>query len=114
MLAARPLAIVTLLVLATPAVAQEVCDVPPATGPVSIIILQSSHKVHELAASTARGASVVARDANTVVFSDGRVITSDVAAATGHLNRLGWGTRHIDVVASFPPRRAVPRGRRKG
>lgn len=89
----------------------EVCDVPPASGPISIIILQSGRKVHELAAALGRGAAIVAKDPSTVVFADGRVITADVDAATRHLNELGWGHRRIDVVASFSGRRARPRRR---
>jgi hypothetical protein len=76
---------------------------------VSLVILQSGSKVQELAASV-RDASVVRRDADTVIFDDGRVITSDVSAAGDHLNALGWGDRRIDVAVSVPRRRALPRG----
>ncbi|RIL04777.1 MAG: hypothetical protein DCC71_12825 [Proteobacteria bacterium] len=56
--------------------------------------------MEELAASL-RDAPVAARDRGTVIFADGRVVTSDVDAATRQLNRLGWGTRRIEIVASF-------------
>jgi hypothetical protein len=82
---------------------------PPARGPVSLIILQSGQSVHELAASVGRGARVLAKDAATIVFDDGRVITADVEGASAHLNRLGWGSRSIQVVASFPSAPARPR-----
>ena len=91
-----------------PAAAGEVCESPPSRGPVSLIILASGRKVHELAASV-KDARILARDANTVVFDDGRVITADVDAAGEHLNALGWGGRRIDVAVSFPAQRARPR-----
>jgi hypothetical protein len=88
----------------------ETCDVrPPARGPVSLILLQSGRSVHELAASVGRGARVLAKDSETVVFDDGRVITADAEGASAHLNRLGWGGRSIQVVASFPAAPAQPR-----
>jgi hypothetical protein len=93
---------------AGPAAADGSCRLPP-NLPVSLVILQNGQKVRELAASV-RDARVVRRDANTVVFDDGRVITSDVSAAGDHLNALGWGDRRIDVAVSFPRRRALPRG----
>ncbi len=93
---------------AVPAAAGEVCESPPSRGPVSLIILSSGHKVHELAASV-KDARIVAKDTNTVVFDDGRVITADVDSAGEHLNQLGWGGRRIKVAVSFPAKRARPR-----
>jgi hypothetical protein len=90
--------------------AGEVCEVPPSSGPVALIILASSSKVHSYV-RTLKGA-VALRDAETVIFGDGRVITADVEAAGRHLNALGWGARRVDVVASFPAAR--PRPRRRG
>ena len=87
--------------------AAEVCEVP--AGPVSLMILKTPQKVRELARSVAKQVPVLAYDGKTAVFRDGRVITSDPEGATEHLNRLGWGSRRIDVVASFPRQRARPR-----
>ena len=70
---------------------------------VSLVILSSPKKVHELAASI-RDAKILKRDAKTVIFSDGRVVTSDVTSASRHLNELGWGKRSINVMASFKAR----------
>jgi hypothetical protein len=98
------------LLLAAGAWADERCEAgPPARGPVSLIILASGRSVHELAASVGRGAKVVAKDADTIIFDDGRVITANVEGASAHLNRLGWGARSIQVVASFPSAPARPR-----
>ena len=74
---------------------------------VSLIILSSPKKVQQLAA-TIRDAKVLKRDAKTVVFSDGRVITADVTSASRHLNELGWGKRSINVMASFKQRSRRP------
>ena len=86
--------------------AGEVCSVP-SNVPVSLIILSSGTKVHTYA--RALKGTVVRQDAKTVIFLDGRVITADVEAASRHLNELGWGTRGINVMASFPSARARPR-----
>jgi len=103
------LALLAQIVFAGPPVARAqagpTCERVASTGPVSLIILQSAKRVRDLAA-TVRGAEIVEQDAATVVFSDGRVITSDLASATRHLNALGWGSRSIEVVASFPARSA--------
>lgn len=92
--------------------AGEICVAPGAapSGPVSLIILSSGHKVLEYA--RAQKGNVALADAKTVIFQDGRVITADVEAAGRHLNELGWGGRPINVVASFAAPRARPRGRR--
>ena len=104
------LALVSAFVLAlgsfTSAHAGQVCEVPSSSGPVSLIILASGSKVHAYA-KTLKG-TVARRDAETVIFHDGRVITANIEAASRHLNDLGWGSRGISVVASFP----APRARR--
>ena len=110
MLPSPPRVRVLALALGAPlAAAAEVCEAPPpSSGPVSLMILKSPAQVQSLAKSLARGVPVVARDASTVIFRDGRVITADVEAASRQLNRLGWSKRRIDVVASFAKRRAGP------
>ena len=87
-----------------------VCDVSSYRGPVSLLILASPAQVHSFAA-TVRDAKIVRRDKQTVVFSDGRVVTADAEAAGEHLNDLGWGTRPINVVQAFSGNH---RGRRLG
>ena len=85
----------------------ETCDPGAATGPVSLIILQSGQRVHSYAKSV--GGRVAAYDEKTVIFQDGRVVTADVEAAGEHLNTLGWGARPIRVVASLPRPSVRPR-----
>ncbi len=101
-----------LLAGATAARAQESgsCEVVKQTGPLSLLILASGNKVHVLAA-TVRDSAVLRRDATTVVFGDGRIITSDVAAASTHINALGWGQRSISVVATVAKPKRRPRRR---
>ena len=72
-------------------------------GSVALVVLASAERVARYAA-TVEGVKVLRRDSDTVVFADGRVVTSDVAAAGRHLNALGWGSRRVEVVASFPSR----------
>ena len=90
---------------ATPARAQgpALCQPGQSGSSVSLVILSSPKKVHQLAA-TIRDAQVLKRDAKTVIFSDGRVVTSDVGSASRYLNELGWGKRSINVMASFKSR----------
>jgi hypothetical protein len=98
------------LVVCAFALAQEVraqsCKVRTAGGgggPVSLLILDSARKVDEFAA-TPRDAKLVVRESGIAIFEDGRVVTSDVDAATRYLNELGWAARPIQIVASFPMR----------
>jgi hypothetical protein len=91
----------------SPAQAGQVCEV--STGPVSLIVLASGPKVHAYA-RTLEG-TVARRDAETVIFHDGRVVTANIGAAGRHLDALGWGSRDVRVVASFPPAKARPRSR---
>ncbi len=79
--------------------AGAVCESKP-TGSVMLLILPTRQKVHDYAASLSH-IPVVARDKTTVVFQDGRVVTSDVGRAGEHLNALGWATLRLEVVASF-------------
>jgi hypothetical protein len=76
---------------------------------VSLLILDSARKVDEFAA-VPRDASIVVRERGLAIFEDGRVVTSDVDAATRHLNALGWADRPMQVVASFPMRPKPPPG----
>jgi hypothetical protein len=97
-----------LLLVAAPvgATSGGTCDAGGAGGSggsVALVVLASPERVAGYAA-TVEGVKVLRRDAHTVVFADGRVITSDVAAAGQHLNALGWGGRRVQIVASFPSR----------
>ncbi len=85
-----------------------VCDVGGGTGPVALILVASPQQVREFAKAT-RG-RILRQGSDTVVFADGRIITSNADSATEHLNALGWGSRRIEVAASFRPRPRRARG----
>jgi hypothetical protein len=81
-----------------------VCDTSrPARSGVSLVVLTSPARVAEFAASLPE-VPILRRGPATVVFADGRVVTSDVEAAVEHLNALGWGHRNIEIVASHQAR----------
>jgi hypothetical protein len=100
------LAVAGAFAVSSPAASQApgICDPRAGQGSVSILVVASRQRVREFAASV-RDARVVRRDADTVLFEDGRVVTSDVGALGPHLNALGWGHRKIAIVGSFASRR---------
>jgi hypothetical protein len=79
--------------------AANVC--PPDTGPVTVLIVNSERSVKSGAAQYP-DLPILHRDPKTVVFEDGRVITSDVEAVSDHLNQLGWSGRPLELVGSMP------------
>lgn len=85
------------------------CDLASRKGPVSLLILPNNARVRSYAA-TVKDSPIVSHSATTVVFGDGRVVTSDVTKASRHINDLGWETRPISVVASFNKRMRRPPG----
>ena len=93
------------MLMGPPAAAQagEACDAGGGPGSVSLILVASPTQVHEFARAT-RG-QILRKGSDTVVFTDGRVITSNASSASAHLNALGWADRRIEVAASFAPRR---------
>ena len=97
------------LTASTRGFAGESCDIASRKGPVSLLILPSNSRVRSYAA-TVKDSAIVSHSATTVVFGDGRVVTSDVTKASRHINDLGWGTRPISVVASFNKRMRRPPG----
>ena len=97
------------IALAPVAVRAQSCKTKPVVQSVSLLILDSARKVDEFAA-VPRDATIVVRERGIAIFDDGRVVTSDVDAATRHLNALGWAGRPMQVVASFPMRPKPPPG----
>ena len=80
------------------------CDLASRKGPLSLLVLPTKSGVRNYAA-TVKDTPIVSHDATTVIFGDGRVVTSDVASASRQINELGWASRSIKVVASFEMRR---------
>ncbi len=107
-IAAWTVAIACFCCMADPASAQDgpACgSAAPAATPIWLIVLASPGRVHAYAA-TVKNEAVLRQDATTVVFSSGRVVTSEVGAVGDHLTSLGWAERPIEIVASFPARGA--------
>ena len=75
---------------------------------VQLLLLPTPAKVHEYAARLSH-IPVIARDASTVIFQDGRVVSSDAASVNEHLNDLGWASHRLEIVASFVSRKPRPR-----
>ena len=97
--------------VAAPATAQDGPSCSNRSQPgaaVFLIVLASPSRVRAYAA-TVKNEEIIRQDETTTIFASGRVVTSDVAAAGEQLNALGWADRKLEIVASFPARRARPR-----
>lgn len=76
-----------------------ICD--PDSSPVMIVVVESPRKVKS-AAGLWKTTPVVLQDSETVVFADGRIVTSSLDATGGHLQSLGWQHRDIEIVGGLP------------
>ena len=88
------------------------CGPPPT--PVLVVIVESKARVPSAAAGLSSKRRLV-DTADTVIYGDGRAVTSDLAALSGHLNALGWAERPIEIAGAgtrLPP--ASPSTRRRG
>jgi len=66
-----------------------------------IVVVPSPKKV-ESASELWKATPIVARDPETVVFADGRIVTSRLEATGDHLQTLGWTHRDIEIVGGLP------------
>lgn len=76
-----------------------ICD--PGSSPVMIVVVDSPRQVRS-AAGLWKAAAVLRQDPETVVFADGRIVTSRLDATGGHLQSLGWQHRDIEIVGGLP------------
>jgi hypothetical protein len=76
-----------------------ICD--PDSSPVMIVVVESPRKVKS-AAGLWKATPVVLQDPETVVFADGRIVTSRLDATGEHLQSLGWTHRDIEIVGGLP------------
>jgi hypothetical protein len=83
--------------------------------PVLVVLVESSAKVEPAAAGLSKAPRLVST-ADTVIYADGRVVSSDLGAASGHLNALGWASRPIEIAGAGSSTRLPPAspGRRRG
>jgi hypothetical protein len=92
----------------------QVCGPPPA--PVLLVIVESKARVPKAASGLSSTRRLV-DTADTVIYADGRAVTSDLVAVSGHLNKLGWAERPIQIAGAagathLPP--ASPSRPRRG
>jgi hypothetical protein len=92
----------------------------PANEPVLVVLVESPPQVRAAADDISRARPLV-NEADTVIFADGRAVTSNLAAVSAHLNALGWASRKIEIVgAGSMPRAPIASassgrgGRRRG
>jgi hypothetical protein len=104
--------------LAPPALAAGgMCGAP--SEPVLLVLVERPQQVAGAAAGLSRAMPLVS-ESDTVIFADGRVVTSDLASASRHLNALGWAERRIEIAGAGastrpPPASASqPKRRRRG
>ncbi len=71
----------------------------PPDGPVLVVLVESSRQVKEKAGGISR-TRVLVNEADTVIFADGRAVTSNLASVSQHLNALGWANRRIEIAGA--------------
>lgn len=86
---------------------------PPDTGPITVLVLPNAQAVRR-ASSQYADEPVLHRDAETVIFETGRVITSQVETVSDRLNELGWGGRDLQLIGTMPRRFAFAGGNNAG
>jgi hypothetical protein len=101
---------------AAPAIAQTGGMCGPQSEPVLVVLVQSPQQVRAAADGISRTQPLV-NAADTVIFADGRAVTSDLASVSAHLNALGWASRKIEIAGAgtstrLPPASASSRRRR--
>lgn len=76
-----------------------ICD--PDSSPVMIVVVESPKKVKS-ASALWKTTPVVVEKPETVVFADGRIVTSRLEAMGDQLQSLGWTHRQIEIVGGLP------------
>jgi hypothetical protein len=99
---------------APPAAAETRGMCGPPTEPVLVVLVESPQQVR--AATGVSRAQPLVNEADTVIFGDGRVVTSNLASASEHLNKLGWARRKIEIAGAGTSTRLPPAAttRRRG
>ena len=76
-----------------------ICD--PDSSPVMIVVVESPKQVKSASAQW-KTTPIVVEKPETVVFADGRIVTSRVEAMGDQLQSLGWTHRQIEIVGGLP------------
>jgi hypothetical protein len=71
----------------------------PSPDPVLVVLVASAPKVAPAAAGLSKAPALVST-ADTVIYADGRAVTSDLASISQHLNQLGWASRPIEIAGA--------------
>ncbi len=87
------------------------CD--PSRLPIQMIVVRNAQEVKSSAGNWPDDPTLV-REAETVIFSDGLIVTSDVEGTSSHLNELGWASRRIEFLAAAGLKSKSKRLRRRG
>jgi hypothetical protein len=100
---------------AAPGVAQTGGMCGPSSEPVLVVLVDSPQQVRATADGLSQTRPLV-READTVVFADGRAVTSSLASVSAHLNALGWASRKIEIAGAGTSTRLPPASstRRRG
>ena len=66
-----------------------------------IVVVESPGRVKS-ASALWKGTPIVVEKPETVVFADGRIVTSRIEAMGDQLQALGWTHRKIEIVGGLP------------
>jgi len=86
-----------------------ICE--PGASPVMIVVVDSPGRVKS-AAALWKATPIVIEKPETVVFADGRIVTSRLEAVGDQLQSLGWAHREIEIVGGLPAASGAWRRRR--
>lgn len=105
----------SVLLLAGPGAAQTGGMCGPRNEPVLVVLVQTPQQVRPAADGLSRTRPLVS-EADTVIFADGRAVTSNLASVSTHLNKLGWANRQIEIAGAGTSTRLPPASttRRRG
>jgi len=80
-----------------------------------VVLVESPQQVRAAADGISRTRPLV-NEADTVIFADGRAVTSSLASVSQHLNALGWARRKIEIAGAGTSTRLPPAAttRRRG
>jgi hypothetical protein len=78
-----------------------------------IIVVESPRQVKSASAQW-KTTPIVVEKPETVVFADGRIVTSRVEAMGDQLQSLGWTHRQIEIVGGLPAATGAWQRRRRG
>ncbi|MBW2271866.1 MAG: hypothetical protein JRG96_01240 [Deltaproteobacteria bacterium] len=85
----------------------------PSRLPIQMIVVRNAQEVKSSAGNWPDDPTLV-REAETVIFSDGLIVTSNVEGTSDHLNDLGWASRRIQFLAAAGLKSKSKRLRRRG